>query len=85
MWGWREWFPFSVVDLKFNALLSQHVNMYLSAFQTLTLCIYFPVIDLIKDLKIYITFKYSMKCHALFSFNIIAQVIVYFRVICHAF
>lgn len=43
--------------------------MHLSTFPTLTLCIYFPVIDLIKDFKINIACKYSMKWNVLFWNN----------------
>lgn len=41
-----------VVNLKFNVLLPLHVNMYLSTFQTPTLCTYFSVMDSIKYFKI---------------------------------
>lgn len=55
-----------VVNLKFSAVLSLRVNMHLSTFQTPTLCIYFTVIDLIKDLKKYnIQTFYKMPCFAL--------------------
>lgn len=49
--GIKRMISIFVVNLKFNALLSLHVNMHVSTFQTLTLRIYFPIIDLIKDLK----------------------------------